>query len=171
MPNILSKLASLIMAVLLIVIMMYDRTNYIERYVSNQVNVSANRFQKEARRKGYIDQKSYDQLLSELNNTGKLYDIKMLHRDIKYYPVDKSIDENKYKIETFRHNEKEILNKIYNEKKNYLMRYGDDFQITINEKGESANSILWKALSGDKADKGDNNIFASFGGAVENEIN
>ncbi|MBU5228126.1 hypothetical protein KQI36_15955 [Clostridium senegalense] len=167
MPNILSKLASLIMAVLLIVIMMYDRTNYVERYVSNQVNVSVNRFQKEARRKGYVDKELYDNLLKELNNTGRLYDVKILHRDIKYYPVA-NVDENGYKVEMFRHNEKEILDRIYNKNKIYLMRYGDDFQITVNEKGESANNILWSVLSGDKADY---SIFASFGGAVENEIN
>lgn len=168
MPNILSKFASLMIAVLLIVIMMYDRTNYIERYISNQVNVSANRFQKEARRKGYVDKQSYDQLMKELNNTGRTYDIKLLHRDIKYYPVKRDIDENGYTVEYFRHNEKEILEVIYNKDKKYLMRMGDDFQITVVEKGTSANKVLWGALSGDRNQN--INIFASFGGAVENEV-
>ncbi|MBD8045847.1 hypothetical protein [Clostridium faecium] len=168
MPNILSKYASLFLAMLLIVINIYDRTNYMERYISNQVNVIANRFQKEARTKGYVDKEMYDRLAKELSNTDRAYTIKILHRDIKYYPVDKSIDENGYTVEYFKHNEREILETIYDKDKRYLMRMGDDFQISVVEKGVSTNNILWGFLTGDTTQK--TNIFASFGGAVENEV-
>lgn len=165
MPNILSKIINLIMIMILYIVLIMNMNLLIDYYIYNQVNVVANAFQKEARLKGYIDQNAYDNLLKELSKTNRIYDIGMIHRDIKYYPVD---NEKGYSVEYFKHNEKEILNNIYINKQNYLMHIGDDFKIVITEKGESDSRVIWNFLSGTKSNN--SYIFATFGGVVENEI-
>lgn len=173
MINSISKVISIIIATILIIMIVYNMFWIIDRMVYNQVNVINNRFQKEVRTRGYIDKEMYDNFTNELTATGRIYDIEMLHRDIKYYPLDeKSEDYSKekpYSIEYFKHNEYEILDQIYNKNKRYLMKIGDDFTVTVRDKGTRGSRVLWNVVGGTK----ENNtlIFSTYGGMVENEIN
>ncbi|WP_461613209.1 hypothetical protein [Clostridium sp. Marseille-QA1073] len=173
MINSISKVVSIIIAVILMVMITYNMFWIIDRMVYNQVNVINNRFQKEVRTRGYIDREMYDNFMRELTNTGRIYDVEMLHRNIKYYPLSEDLKEytieKPYSIEYFKHNENEILNEIYNKDKRYLMRIGDDFTVTVRDQGTRGSRVLWNVIGGTK----ENNtlIFSTYGGMVENEIN
>lgn len=173
MVNSISKVFSIIVAVVLMVMITYNMFWVIDRMVYNQVNVINNRFQKEARTRGYIDKEMYDSFTRELTATGRMYDIEMLHRSIKYYPLSKSskdyTEEKPYSIEYFKHNEYEILDQIYNKDKRYLMRIGDDFTVTVRDKGTRGSRVLWNVVGGTK--ETNTLIFSTYGGMVENEIN
>lgn len=173
MINSISKVVSIIIAVILMVMITYNMFWIIDRMVYNQVNVINNRFQKEVRTRGYIDRGMYDSFIKELTNTGRIYDVEMLHRSIKYYPLSEDLKEytveKPYSIEYFKHNEYEILNEIYNKDKRYLMRIGDDFTVTVRDQGTRGSKVLWNVIGGTK----ENNtlIFSTYGGMVENEVN
>lgn len=176
MPNPISKVAAIILAVILTVIVpIYNQFWMIDRTVYNQVNVVTNRFQKEVRTRGYVNKEIYENFMRDLSNTGRIYDVEMLHRKTTYYPLSPTSPgytaDKPWTVEFFKYTDKDILGTVYNkaQPKDYKMQPGDDFTVSVRDKNQQGIRIFWKHIGGNKTDQP--LIIASYGGMIENEAN
>jgi len=69
-------------------------------------------FQKNVRKNGYIDTKMYIKFLNELNVTGKVYTITMVHTSNLVYPSSKN--EGDYELHEIEYGTDNILEMILN---------------------------------------------------------
>lgn len=141
----------------------YDKFLTIDNYRENHVRVSTNSFQKEIRKNGYIDVETYHKFLKELARTGKMYTVELTHKSKLVYPDQ----ESGYKVVFVDNNNNQIFREFDNGKR-YVMKYGDDFKVTVTEKERANSRVLLSALKGYKL--GEYLTFTS-GGMVENEVN
>ncbi len=122
-------------------------------------------FQKNVRKNGYIDTKMYIKFLNELNVTGKVYTITMVHTSNLVYPS--SENEGDYELHEIEYGTDNILETIKDGSTKYSMKYGDDFKLTIKEREVSPSRALLNIIT----DKNKASLLTfSGGGMVENEV-
>lgn len=164
MDEILITVVAIVIAVFLYIFgPIYNNFSICDTYIDNHVRTATNNFQKEVRKNGYVDLDTYNKFLYELSKTKKVYKIELIHGSKLVYP--KGI--NDYQPVNIKHGNIEIYNQIFSKKK-YLMRYGDNFKVTINET-EVANSRILSSIK--KLNLKNNLMTFSSGGVVENEVN
>ena len=122
----------------------YEQDTYINNYVKNITND----FQKTVRHTGYIDGDTYNSYLLKLNQTNKMYDVKITYTQNLVYPVKGSdgttiIGSRIYKIEQ---GNTIIFDAMYNKKKPFNMKYGDDFHITVTERYVQNSKLMASCL-------------------------
>jgi hypothetical protein len=174
MVNAISKFGSILIAIALLAIMpIYKQSWSAEQIVYNRVNNITSTISSRVREKGYISRDDYEELLSDLNNTNKFYEIKLLHRKREVYPLNESnplYSKDKPFAELYdEYTEKDIFDVIYDKSsvKIYKMRVNDEFSIYVREKGVGPYYIIKDFLTGSDSKS---MIFARYGGTVENEI-
>ncbi|NFL43525.1 hypothetical protein FDB61_17820 [Clostridium botulinum] len=149
--------------VLFIVGPIYVSYQTLDNIIYQEVRAATNDFQKEVRKDGYVDLKTYNTYLNRLNATGKVYDISLVHTSNLVYP--NALASEGFSVEHIKYGNKSIIPIVYNNEK-YLMKYGDDFKIEVTEKVPGYSSMLIGLAAGDK------NIqiqFWSDGGMVQNQ--
>lgn len=129
----------LVLTMLFIVGPVYVSYQTIDNMIYNEVRAATNEFQKEVRKDGYVDLKTYNNFLNRLNATGKVYDIKLIHTSSLIYP-NSSAPEG-FSIEKIDYGNKDIIPTIYDNQK-YLMKYGDDFKVQASERVPSYSAML-----------------------------
>ncbi|MEG2609101.1 MAG: hypothetical protein RSA91_00335 [Bacilli bacterium] len=163
----------LVILVLIVSPMMQVFSN-IDKTAQNQVNVITNQFQKEVRNRGFLDKELYETFNKNLISTGRIYNVKLQHKKLTYYPLKESNPQ--YKIskpfmeDYYIFNEKQIFNKIYNQNNLYKMKKGDEFSVLVEEMEGSTKGtkVFWGYVIQDP--KNLPKIFSKFGGVVENEL-
>lgn len=172
MVNPLSKLFAFILFIFLaIIVPVYNQFWMADKMINNHVNVVTNRFQKETRNHGYVSKDNYETFTRELANTGRDYTIIMVHREIKYYPLSptdpKYRPDKPYSVELLAFKEDVILDEIYQNHKDYKMKYGDDFDVKVTEKNgfNKGSNIFLNFISGNT--NSNSLIYANYGGMVE----
>ena len=128
-----------------------------DTYTKNAVSY----FQKEVRKDGYVDKKTYSKFLTELSKSGRVYKIELKHSSKLVYPQDGG----DYKVCFIDYGTKQILKAAENDK--YKMKYGDDFSIKVTETNIAPSRLLVSMLAGTN-----NTTKLTFigGGMVENEV-
>lgn len=149
--------------ILFIVGPVYVSYQSIDNIIYQEVREATNDFQKEVRKDGYVDLKTYNLYLNRLNSTGKVYDIKLIHTSNLVYP-NASVSQG-FSIEKIKYGNKSIIPTIYDNKK-YLMKYGDDFKIEINEKIPGYSAML---IGFATAQRNIPTQFWTDGGMIQNE--
>lgn len=129
--------------------------------IDTYVKVNINDFQKEVRKNGYIDLKTYNDFTSQLSRTGKIYDIYLIHKSRLVYPKGNG----DFSVEKIAYSNYQIFNKINNDEK-YTMKNGDDFKVIVQERIPGTSKFLMGLLTMTLPEK---NLFSN-GGMVENEI-
>ncbi|MCH4200567.1 MAG: hypothetical protein LKF87_12280 [Clostridium tyrobutyricum] len=162
------EIISGIVTILLIVYMaitgpILNTFQFADKAADNYVNRVTNSFQKEVRNNGYVDLNTYLKFRMALLNTKKDYDVVMICERKDAFPES----DNNYENYFVENTNQQILKTIEN-KKRYEMNYGDNFTVTVKEKGLSnyklLNMILYKTNNPQSK-----YIFAKYGGMVQNE--
>ncbi|MEG1457873.1 MAG: hypothetical protein RSA52_06015 [Acetivibrio sp.] len=118
------------------------------------------KFVDSVRCKGYLTEGMYLYFINDLDAGGDLYTIRMKHIQQIY-----EREENfQYERCTY---EKEILERIENTQKKYIMMEGDYFAITVCNRSETMENRMERLWYGRKNQE--NSIFASAGGRVRDE--
>ncbi len=107
----------------------------------------------------------YIKFLNELNVTGKVYTITMVHTSNLVYPSSENEDD--YELHEIEYGTDNILEAIKDGSTKYSMKYGDDFKLTIKEREVSPSRALLNIIT----DKNKASLLTfSGGGMVENEV-
>jgi hypothetical protein len=143
----------------------YLQSWIIDRMVFSQVNTLTSNFSDTVRTKGYISRKDYDDFTKLLSITNRAYDVKISHREVKYYPLEVSdsryTPEKPYIVLYFKHDEREIFNTLYKLDQNYNMLKGDDVKIEVKPIGNVKKGIEVFGMR--------TIIYANYGGMVNNQ--
>lgn len=142
----------------------YQNFNTADTIVDTLAKSTVDKYEKDIRKAGYIDQKTYMDFLNDLSKTGEVYDIKLTHTSRLVYPS--KTNPNDYEIHEIKYGQDIILNTIKDGNTKYTMRYGDDFEIEIDETEPAPSRILSSILSKRKAPL----LKFNGGGMVENEV-
>lgn len=162
----LNSIVGLILGIILLFIgPIYDAFNTSDKIVDTVANSAIASFQKDIRKNGYMDMKQYCSLLDNLNKTGRVYEITLIHTSKLVYPS--TDNKNDYEVHEIRYGTKYILNSIKdNYDSKYYMRYGDDFKISIKEKEVAPSRMFISTFS----KKSSNLVTFVSGGMIENEV-
>ena len=119
-------------------------------YIDNKVSV----FVDEVRASGRISPVKYQQFLNDLNGTGQVYDVDILHRTEVMIPqYDSSGNTTGAYETTYRyHNTEDIYDDMYPAGKDptdYSMKPGDFLQVKVRSREYSVGSSLFGAITGD----------------------
>lgn len=167
---------AILMILLVLVMIMFPLYNYFERQDDMSYNLAlkaTTNFVDEVLNSGYIDQDMYDRLITQLSNTGNLYDIqleahkKLLVEDLdnKGTYIEKSIiDYNDDIFNDFSENQTDVSKK---ELKNrvYKLNVGDGFYIKLkNSTTTMAGAIFNSIITTSSKDR----IVVNYGGIVKN---
>ncbi len=164
MKNIVGDVAFIIALVFMFFVgPIYKTYNTSDVYVNNYINLIGNEFQKQVRDNGYIDAKTYNAFLNELNRTKRVYKVQLIYTRKLIYPD--AI--NQYKAYYLGYGNVQIFNTIYTNNQRYSMYYGDDFKVKITET-QVENSTKLKDSLFMLSSGTDSLVTYSFGGMVEN---
>lgn len=122
-----------------------------------------NNHQKIMRKNGYIDQKSYLELLEDLNRTGEVYTVTITHTSRLAYPGKEA---GEYEVHEIKYSNDIILNTIKDGSTKYTMRYGDDIKIDIKETKVAPSRMLLSIFSNTTPKL----MSHCDGGMIENEV-
>lgn len=162
--SILGNVVALILGLFLLFIgPIYDAFETTDKLVDNMANSTITSFQKEVRKNGYIDMDSYYSLISNLNRTGRVYKVTLIHTSNLVYPS--TTVPNDYEIHKMEYGTEYILNSIADNGK-YFMSYGDDFKVLITENEVAPSRMLLSMISRSTQKL----LMFSSGGMVENEV-
>ncbi|UYZ39105.1 hypothetical protein OD350_28960 (plasmid) [Clostridium beijerinckii] len=162
--SILTDIAILILIVLLVfhgpIYQNFETADKLSDSITKEV---VNKYQKDIRKSGYIDQKTYLHLLNDLCVTGRVYDVKLTHTSRLAYPNGNG----DYEVHEIKYGEDIILDTIKDGTIKYTMRYGDDFKIDVKETSVAPSRYLSSIFSGRAREV---LITFGYGGMVENEV-
>ncbi len=158
-----------IFAVLLIVFLIfvgpvYDTFQTTDKLIDTTVKDIVNKFEKETRKEGYINNDKYMNFLRELSKTGRVYEVNMIHTSKLVYPSSEV--KNDYEVHEIKYGTNIILETVKDGDSKYCMRYGDDFKLLIKEKEVAPSRMLIGMIAKEKA----NLLEFTGGGMVENEV-
>lgn len=166
----------ILMILLVLVMIMFPLYNYFERQDDMSYNLAlkaTTNFVDQVLNSGYIDQDMYDRLVTQLSNTGNLYDIQLeAHKKILVEDLDNEgtyieksmIDYNDDIFEEISGtqtniNEKTLKNNVYN------LNQGDEFYIKLkNSTTTMAGAIFNSIITTSSKDR----IVVNYGGVIKN---
>lgn len=143
----------------------YQNFETADRLASSITTDILNKYQKEIRKSGYIDQDTYLNLLNDLSVAGEVYEVKIIHTSRLVYPS--TTNSNDYEIHEVKYGQDLILDTIKDGSRKYTMRYGDDFKIEAKETKVAPSRLLANMFNGSLKET---LISYSSGGMVENEV-
>lgn len=159
-----SVLATILIVFLIFVGPVYDTLQTNDKLVDTTVRNVVNKFEKETRKEGYINNDKYIDFLRELSKTGRVYEVNMIHTSKLIYP--NSEVEGDYEIHDIKYGTNIILETIKDGDSKYCMRYGDDFKLIVKEKEVAPSRMFIGMMAKEKA----NLLIFTGGGMIENEV-
>lgn len=138
--------------------------------IQNYVDSAAEEFVDVARATGNITQSGYEKLVAQLDATGNVYEIRVIHYEERVTPVHKEggeADDFDYEIGYEARTKDDILNIIYNGGGKYRMKTGDFLRVSIKNVAPTLGRRLAGLFIGPSDEGGQ--IIASYGGYVGNE--
>lgn len=182
MTNALSKIASALLAVLLLYLFPAVQTAQREadiRYMSAYHALTE--FADAVRTKGYISPVMYEQFTRSLEAKGNLYDIELEHRHKKYHPeygdpADPDTFQDRFSVVYDAYYTEDILGVLFSENRaaageeqaKYTLQAGDFFSVTVKARSRSPYDVLSEFLYGTRTAAGYKDVL-SYGGMVLNE--
>lgn len=149
--------------ILLFIGPIYQNFDTADRLCDSIVSEVLNTYEKDIRKKGYIDKETYFDFLTDLARTGEVYEVEFIHTSRLAYPSGS----DDYEIHEIKYGNDIILEQIKDGSKKYTMRYGDDFKIRIKEKKAAPSRLLVNIF----ANKGTETLLVfTGGGMIENEV-
>jgi hypothetical protein len=169
--NYISQIAAFILAiVLLFVVPAYRMTWVVDQAVLKQVNYETQEFVNTVRHKGFVSSDTYEAYITALAKTGNLYDVQLKHTRKEYYPLMPGDPQysptHTYTIVNDEYYTKQILDTIYINKTDYLMKKSDSFTVTVLNKSKTGSMVFLDYIGG--ASK-TGIIFSKYGGMIVNE--
>lgn len=181
MINTVSKLFSIIVAVLLLFIYplseSYDRQDDVSSMIAFQAVTG---FVDAVRDKGYVTPTMYNDFFRVLHSTGNTYDIVMEHEHKRYDPVyvdpsNPATFNKEYRVNYEAFFTPHIMAVLFPDNakplddgsRKYRMAMGDYFTVTIRNTNRTNATLLRNFLSNGDSDRAA--IFIPYGGMVRNE--
>jgi hypothetical protein len=160
----------IIIVVGLIGIPTFNEYSIIDNTTNNNVNNITSQFDKTVRNKGCVTQTDYNNFVSDLAKTGRVYDIEMTHTKILYYPLVSGSPgytaSKPYKEEDFEYAKNTIFASIFaSTPTDYVMAVGDNFSVKVYNKGSFVSKIFGSFTGQSEQEE----LIATYGGAVTNE--
>lgn len=181
MPNAISKLFAVILAIL---VLYYVPTYQIYKkqedlaYLNTYETVTA--FVDNVRMKGYITPQMYEDFQKKLIIGDVLYDVEMTHKHKLYVPVfsdpaNPNSFTGEYQVQYSEYYETQILDVLYGdptksiEQRTYKLENGDFFSLYVENKTKFKSTMILDFLTG--AISKDNEVVVSvpYGGMILNE--
>lgn len=162
--------AFIVAALLLFVVPSYRMYWLIDQAVLRQVNMETQDFVNTVRHKGYVSKEQYEDFITALSKSGNVYDINLKYTRKEYYPLKSGDPEysatHTYTIVKDEYYTKQILDTLYKDNKDYIMKKEDTFTVTVINKSTSG-SMVFLNLMGNKNET--NILFSQYGGMITNE--
>lgn len=136
------------------------------------VDESIQEFAEMVRSTGHVSKANYEELRNVLSSSGQTYKVTMLHRSYRALPSGAG----DYRSTYTAYNERDILNTIYGLKfngdpdgsspgKDYVMKDGDFFSITVEGVNSTKSASFLKILTGGR---GEEHLYCTSGGMIGN---
>ncbi|NJD02364.1 MAG: hypothetical protein FIA99_07165 [Ruminiclostridium sp.] len=169
--NYISQIAAFITAVvLLFVVPAYRMSWVVDQAVLKQVGYETQEFVNAIRHKGFISRESYEGFVTGLSKTGNVYDIQLKHTRKVYYPLKPGDPDysptHTYTIVNDEYYTKQILDTLYINHNDYLMKKGDSFTVTVTNNSRTGSMVFLSFMGGAPETS---MIFSKYGGMIVNE--
>ena len=170
--NPLSALFASIVAIIIFTLVPAYRTYWIiDQQVFKYVNQQTQEFANDVRHKGYIDYEMYEGFIRKLSHTDNVYDIKIIHTEKIYHPLQPTDPEysadHTFTVIKEMHPIEAIMDDINNSSiHEYRMHQGDSVSVEVVNISKTGTMVFIQALGGNAENS---LIFSKAGGMVTNE--
>lgn len=163
--------ASIVAIILLTIVPAYRAYWIIDQQVFKYVNLQTQEFTNDIRHKGYIDDDMYEDFVKSLSNTENVYDIRIVHTEKAYYPLQATdpgyTPEHTFTVVEVMFPLDAIIEEMdANTAHQYRMHQGDNISVEVVNKSKTGTMVFIQALGGGAENS---LLFSKAGGMVTNE--